>query len=108
MERAISNVLQNATKYANANSDINIQVQDADHEIIIKITNQGPSISDKEKDLIFDRFFRGKDDQIRTKEGTGIGLYVSREILQVHGGDISVDNSVPDYTTFLIRIPRHD
>lgn len=81
---------------------ISIQVQSNAKELQILMANSGPKIPVSVSDRMFDPFFTTKP----AGKGTGIGLKISRQIIQEHGGTLVYDGEAP-FTTFLIRIPRH-
>ena len=70
---------------------------------ILKIHDNGIGIEEKILSKIFDPFFTTKT----TDEAAGVGLYLSREIIQNHGGDISVQSVKDEYTEFTITLPNH-
>ena len=109
IKQATVNILQNAIKYAEAESTINVHVRDKNHLLEISITNQGPGITAEERSKIFERFYRGNDPAIRNKEGTGIGLYISKEIVTAHKGRIKVQSEEHQGTnSFIVEIPINE
>lgn len=106
MRQALTNILQNARKYAIANSVIGLHCLRTDHYVRLSIANYGPVIQPEEREKIFERFYRSIDPAIRSKEGTGIGLYISKEIIHAHQGRVYVapDGAI-DKTTFVIELP---
>ena len=80
---AVGNVLDNAVKYSPDRSDIHIEVTARELFTEIRISDQGPGIPEDEQAQIFQRFYRGRDNN--SDEGVGIGLYLTRQILQKEG-----------------------
>lgn len=89
--QAISNILENAVKYADDDSVISIRAVNRDTFIGISIESQGIPINDSEASLLFDRNFRGEIARQKVPAGTGIGLYLVNRIMKIHGGKIELD-----------------
>lgn len=95
---AMTNILENAVKYSKPDQEIDIAVERLPLYTKISITDHGIGIPPDEWNLIFKRFYRGKN--VRSVEGAGLGLYLASLILQKQGGYILVDSKVGHYTTF--------
>ncbi|MFT4565420.1 MAG: signal transduction histidine kinase [Saprospiraceae bacterium] len=109
IKQAVVNILQNAIKYAESESDIHVLVKEVNKKVEIEIRNKGPQIKFEERSEIFERFYRGNDPMVRNKEGTGIGLYISKEIIGAHRGDIKIrSNEQESMTSFIIELPIHE
>ena len=105
---AIINVLDNAIKYSPEHSKITIRLQKRTGFVRIEIDDQGIGIPQSEYHKIFQRFYRGTAPEVREKSGTGIGLYLSRQIIEQHGGTITVaSGKVRKGSTFLIQLPEN-
>lgn len=102
---AISNVLDNAIKYSNAGTCISIFVHRLPHLILIEIEDEGIGIPTEELHRIFQRFYRGKNASSQVKEGAGIGLYLTRRILEEQGGTIVAKRKQQNGTIFRITFP---
>ncbi len=100
---ALTNVLDNAVKYAPAETKITIRVQSLVKHILIEIMDEGPGIPDKEKHKIYQRFYRGEHSG--ETEGAGVGLYLARQILEEQKGSIMVKNNYPAGSRFQILLP---
>lgn len=102
IESAVINVLSNAIKYANEdNGKISIELKREDDNAVITISDNGRGIDRDELSLIFIRYFQGKNS--RQKEGSGIGLYLVKKYIELHGGTISIEND--NGTRVRISIP---
>ena len=97
---ALVNILENAVKYSPSESDILIEVEVLTLYIKIDITDYGMGIDSSEWNLIFKRFYRGKNTE--NSEGVGIGLYLARLILEKQGGYIMVNSEIGQFTTFSV------
>lgn len=91
----VSNLLENAVKYSAEGTEINIELFKRNNRIILKVNDQGVGIPDEEKPKIFDKFYRiGQEDTRKTK-GTGLGLFIVKQVLDNHGATIKVRNNQP-------------
>lgn len=104
IKQAIGNIIDNAIKYSNIDQPIQVELTKDQNYIHCAIENYGDEISDSQKKKIFDKFYRIDNSSVRKKEGTGIGLYISNEIIKAHGGQISVQ-SAQGINRFNISLP---
>jgi two-component system sensor histidine kinase KdpD len=103
---ALSQLLDNATKYSRAGSSVNVSLRKEGDFVAIRVCNSGSSIPAGVKDEIFERFYRGPDAQ-QTTPGSGLGLYVARKIAVAHGGSLEIDDDDQDgeSTVFALKLP---
>ncbi|NBI07703.1 sensor histidine kinase [Senegalia massiliensis] len=101
---ALSNILENAIKYSLDKTKIEIKVQEWEMYTKVDIIDQGVGILEKNFGKIFQRFFR--EESSYDKEGVGIGLYLSREIIQKQEGYIKVSSIVGEGSTFSVFLPN--
>ncbi len=97
------NLIDNALKYAEKNTTIMISSHRLQNGILIKVADEGIGIKNEYKELIFERFFRIGDEETRNTKGTGLGLFLVREIVKLHGGEISCKDNTPRGTIFEIK-----
>ena len=103
---AVINVLDNAIKYSPDGSKIFIRLQKRNDLVRMEIEDQGIGIPQNEYHKIFQRFYRGSSGEVMEKSGTGIGLFLSREIIEKHGGTIMVTSGKKKKgSTFVIQLP---
>ena len=102
---AIANLLDNAIKYSSEGSRIQIRVQKLYSFIEIEIEDEGIGIPKDEQTLIFRRFYRGKSPAIKKEDGWGIGLYLSRKILEEEGGSLFMRQSKEQGSVFIVHLP---
>ncbi len=103
---AVINVLDNAVKYSPCGSKIFIRLQKRNDLVRMEIEDQGIGIPQNEYHKIFQRFYRGSSKEVMEKSGTGIGLFLSREIIEKHGGTITVTSGKKKKgSTFVIQLP---
>lgn len=105
MTQVFLNLLKNAIRYSDSNTAIDIfyKYNNGFHEIIF--TNFGIGVKEEEKESIFELFYRGKEAKTKSDRGTGIGLYIVRDIMRAHGGNCFV-RRLKDPTEFVITIPN--
>ncbi len=98
----LQNLLENAVKYNRPAGRIRLVVL-LDKDLTVRVGNTGTPIPPGRQAQIFERFFRGQNDE-RTS-GTGLGLSLAREFARAHGGDLELVASADDWTEFLLRLP---
>lgn len=89
-KEAIVNILDNAVKYSPASSHVQISLKKQTQFLRIEIKDEGIGISKEEANRVFQRFYRGKNTVVKKTEGSGIGLYLARKVLEEQGGNIMI------------------
>ncbi|MFT3751705.1 MAG: two-component regulator propeller domain-containing protein [Paludibacter sp.] len=105
MDKVIFNVLSNAFKYTPKKGKISLVVDTYQGDLRIRISDSGPGIPEDQRETIFNRFYQIKNDSNYNKIGTGIGLHLSRSLIEIHHGKIYVNNSAESGACFVICIP---
>ena len=105
MEKVVSNLLENAGKYSKPGSPITISAEETTDTVLLSIADQGAGIEPSEQALIFERFYRGRS-QAHGTPGTGMGLAISRAIIEAHGGAIGVTSQPGRGSVFTLRMPK--
>ena len=99
----ISNLLENATKYSPINSTISIQLyQDAKHNHLV-ISDQGHGIEKSKQKNVFKKFYRVENEMTRRSKGTGLGLFITKHLVNAHNGKIEIRNNNPKGTIVHIK-----
>lgn len=98
----VSNLLENANKYAGKQTQITCRLYRTGHNVVLEVSDEGIGIADEEKKKVFDKFYRVGNEQTRRTKGTGLGLFICKKIVQSHGGDIQVIDNVPQGSTFIV------
>ncbi len=106
MYQVIYNLIENAVKFTNEGGTINFAVEETRYDISVMISNTGAGIAPEDIRFIFDRFYKTDKSRSMDKKGMGLGLFIAKTIMRLHGGDIFVDSRVNEYTRFTFRLPR--
>lgn len=102
IEQVFSCLLSNAMKYG-AGKPIEVTVDNDKDKAFLKVTDQGPGISFEDREKIFQRFERAAS--IKNYDGLGLGLYISKEIIDAHGGAITLESEIGKGSTFTVSLP---
>ena len=102
-QMVVRNLLSNAAKYSPAGSDIKVRIESNDGMATVSVTDQGVGISLQDQANLFTRF--GRIQATQHVQGTGLGLWLSREIARMHDGDLTVQSSVGIGSTFTLAVP---
>ncbi|MEK6479499.1 HAMP domain-containing sensor histidine kinase [Catalinimonas sp. 4WD22] len=102
IERVMQNLLDNALKYTPPEGVIRIKAEQCEEQVCIEINNSGSTINKEEQELIFNRYFMGKEPRAN---GSGLGLAIVRNILEIHHSSIEVKSSPEEGTTFYFSLP---
>jgi len=108
LRRALSNLVANAIRYADAHSTINLRVGQRDGHCLIEVDNQGPVLSEAALGKLFDRFYRGDASRHQRSDSNGLGLAIVTAIMHLHGGRVSVAQPAHGRICFTLAFPaRH-
>lgn len=102
---ALGNVIDNAIKYTPKQGHVAINANSRDSNIIITVSDTGIGISKEEQERIYSKFFRGNNALKLDTEGTGLGLFIARNIIEAHEGSISFASEKGKGTCFTIQLP---
>jgi two-component system sensor histidine kinase KdpD len=97
-------LLENANAYSPAGTPITVSAEVSDGSLVTSVADQGPGIEDMEVGLIFDKFYRGKDQRFQV-QGTGMGLPIAKAIVEAHGGSIGVTSQLGHGSVFYFSLP---
>ena len=100
------NLLDNAIKYSEAGARVDITIEESASWLTVEVRDTGVGIPQEELGQLFERFYRVDKDRSRASGGSGLGLAISRQIIEMHGGDISVESEVGVGSNFRIRLPK--
>ncbi|TGA98915.1 HAMP domain-containing histidine kinase [Sporolactobacillus shoreae] len=106
MNRILHNIIANALKYSDPGTPIKIQEKENDHFIQISVQDFGVGVPEKEQKHIFERFYRVEKSRNQKYGGTGLGLFISLEIAEKLGGNITVRSKSGEGSTFTVSLPK--
>jgi signal transduction histidine kinase len=108
LEQVILNLFTNAIKYSPENTAVEIRLKERENEVLVEVEDNGYGISEKSQQRLFEKFYRVTDNEkVREITGTGLGLALVKEIVEVHGGTISVKSKLGEGSTFSFAIPKY-
>ncbi|MFB0533647.1 MAG: ATP-binding protein [Anaerolineae bacterium] len=106
LERVFMNLVSNAVKYTPAGGSVAVRAWSEDNQIKVKVSDTGIGIPEEALPRIFDEFYRAKNAKAMEKEGTGLGLAIVKDVVEQHGGQISVESAVGQGSTFSVTLPK--
>lgn len=106
MRKVINNLLSNAFKFTADNGEINVLIYRENDEVCVSVADNGIGISDNDKKHIFERFYQASHPSEKT--GSGIGLHIAAEYMQLQNGSITVTDNYPEGSVFTIKVPITD
>jgi two-component system sensor histidine kinase KdpD len=104
ISEVILQLLENAAKYSAADSPIQISAELRSRTLMVSVADQGPGIDDFEQGLIFEKFYRGRNQRLQI-QGTGMGLAIAKAIVEAHGGQIGVTSQPGHGSVFYFTLP---
>ena len=108
LEQVALNLFANAVKYSPENTAIEIRLKERENDVLIEFEDNGYGISEKAQQRLFEKFYRVTDNEkVREITGTGLGLALVKEIVEIHGGNISVHSKLGEGSTFSFTIPKY-
>ncbi|MFN7311975.1 MAG: sensor histidine kinase [Bacteroidota bacterium] len=107
MEMVFSNLISNAFKYSPADKDVTIQLYKDGPHVVAQFADQGQGIAEADKKQLFNMFYRTEDENVRKTKGTGLGLYIVKNLLNLHQAQIFVNDNKPCGVIFEIRFTSH-
>ena len=100
------NLLDNAIKYSDPGARVDVTIEENEFNLIARVQDTGVGIPEEDLPQLFERFYRVNKDRSRSTGGSGLGLSIAREIIALHGGEISVESRVETGSTFEVRLPK--
>lgn len=105
LAQVVSNLIRNAIQHGKPDGPIHVQLGSGGDAITLRVHNEGPAIPQDLLPSLFDPFRRQRTHTAASDEGLGLGLYICREMIRAHGGQIAVQSSEGAGTTFTVRLP---
>jgi signal transduction histidine kinase len=106
IRQIVTNLIDNAAKYSREGGRITVSVEEPDGHVRLSVADEGVGIPAAEQEAIFEKFYRADPEQTQGGGGTGLGLYISRELARQMNGEIFVDSEPSHGSTFVLELPR--
>jgi len=104
IKRVISNLVENALKYSGNDTVVSVSTKDEGEWVFIDVADNGVGIGGDDLAHIFDKFYRVKNDASHSIKGTGLGLYLVKYFVELHGGTIGVESTMGQGTKFTVKL----
>ena len=101
----LSNLLENAVKYIGDGDEVALSVRERGADVQIQVSDNGVGIPEPDRASVFDKFYRVGNEDTRSTKGTGLGLYIVKEVIHAHGGSVSLRPNLPRGSVFEICLP---
>jgi signal transduction histidine kinase len=105
LAQVLDNLVSNSIKFTPAGGQVTVRLSARDGLVRFEISDTGIGIAEPERERLFERFFRSQSALERQIQGTGLGLYISKAIVEAHGGRIGVESVAGEGTTFVVELP---
>jgi signal transduction histidine kinase len=102
---ALHNLVGNAIKYTPSGGEVTVRASADGKSFTVDVADNGIGIKEEEQPLVFEKFYRAKDRRIANVTGTGLGLAIAREVVRLHGGDITLQSAIDKGSTFTMTLP---
>jgi signal transduction histidine kinase len=99
------NLISNSIKFTPSGGSVTVDLHRRDGQILFRMTDTGPGISQSDQARIFERFFKADQSRDRSRGGSGLGLAIAKKIVELHQGSISVQSEPGAGATFTVRLP---
>jgi signal transduction histidine kinase len=106
LERVFMNLVSNAVKYTPAGGSVAVKAWSENDQIKVEVSDTGIGIPEEALPRIFEEFYRAKNAKAMEMEGTGLGLAIAKDVVEQHGGQISVESAEGKGSTFYVTLPK--
>jgi two-component system phosphate regulon sensor histidine kinase PhoR len=106
LERVFMNLVSNAVKYTPACGSVSMKAWSENDQIKVEVSDTGIGIPEEALPRIFNEFYRAKNAKAMEMEGTGLGLAIAKDVVEQHGGQISVESVEGEGSTFYVTLPK--
>ncbi len=104
--QVVLNLLDNAVKYSDPGDRVDVSIEESAQALTVRVKDTGVGIPEEDLAQLFERFYRVNKDRSRATGGSGLGLAISKQIVEMHGGAISVRSMAGEGSTFEVTIPK--
>jgi signal transduction histidine kinase len=105
IEIAMQNLLENAINYSSDGGQVIVKVEGDKKQLVFKVVDNGIGIADGQKERIFGKFFRGDNAMKKDTQGSGLGLFMCKNIIESHGGQVGFESTAGQGSTFFFSLP---
>jgi signal transduction histidine kinase len=105
IKQVFINLLDNAVKYCPEGSEVQVRLETDGEGIVVEVADNGPGIPPEDLPHVFEKMYRVEKESTRSVEGSGLGLSIVKRIVELHGGQIAVESTVGEGTTFRVSLP---
>lgn len=105
MEQIIYNLVSNAIKYTPARGEITMAIEERGESVVFSVSDNGCGIPEEQQSHIFERFYSRASETSKVVGGTGVGLFLTRKLVELHGGKIWFESTLDQGTTFFVEFP---
>ena len=106
LRQVMVNLLSNSIKFSKNGGSIIVKAETRDSKVLVQVTDHGIGIPEASREHLFEKFYQGDGSITRSYGGSGLGLYISKQIIEAHGGSIWGESKLGKETTFAFVIPR--
>jgi len=103
-ESIVTNLIENGLKYGGG-KPLAIRLFKESDKVVIRVSDLGSGIPDRIKNRIFEKFYRAENEETRSKKGTGLGLYIVKQLVELNKGTIHIEDNQPTGSTFIVKLP---
>ena len=101
---ALTNLLGNAVKYNRKDGEVRLSIEETEDAVQIRVADSGIGVSEDEAASIFDKFYRSTDERVQAVGGHGLGLALTRQIIELHHGSLSLNHERSEGAEFIINL----
>lgn len=106
MRRVLNNLVSNALKFTEKGGTVRIAAENMKHNLVISVSDSGIGVPENQIDNLFEKFTEARRTGLRGEAPTGLGLSISKQIIELHGGSITVESKEGEGTTFFVHLPK--
>ena len=104
IKQVVSNLISNAVKFCGEKKTVDVALKKQGRQVRVSVTDYGCGIAPEDLDHIWERYYRGSSNMVRSVEGSGLGLSICKEILSLHKSDFGVDSTLGKGSTFWFKL----
>lgn len=103
-ESIVTNLIENGLKYG-GDKPLTVSLSQENEQVTLQVSDQGPGIENALKPSVFKKFYRAENEETRSKKGTGLGLYIVKELVWLNNGTIHIEDNQPSGSKFIVKLP---